>query len=458
MGPMVRGGDLALASDTTREDSNQAGAWYGLTVLLIAYTVSFIDRTILSLLVGPIKADLGISDTQLSLLHGLAFAIFYTILGIPIARLADRYSRRWIISVGVFVWSLMTAACGLARSFWMLFFARVGGGVGEAALSPAAYSMIADYFAPSRLGRALGIYSAGVYVGAGLAFIIGGAVIQAIAAAPSLTLPIVGTVQMWQATFFIVGLPGVLVAGLTLSMREPARRTGAKASSRAAAPKHATVAELIAFLRAQRYTFGCHFLGYSLLALTFNGVIAWAPAYLVRVFDMSRGDIGAALGLSILVFGAVGIIAGGWVADMLSRRGHEDGTIITGVISAAGVSVSLPLAFTAPSAAQAIFWVAPFMFFSSFAYGAAAAALQFVTPNHMRAQVSAIYLFVLNFLGIGLGPTAVAMVTDYVLEDESAVGVSIAVVGTGAAVIGGVVLYVGRRFYRRSLRERRAAT
>ena len=451
---------MALASDTTREeDSNQAGAWYGLTVLLVAYTVSFIDRTILSLLVGPIKADLGISDTQLSLLHGLAFAIFYTILGIPIARLADRYSRRWIITVGVFVWSLMTAACGLARSFWMLFFARVGVGVGEAALSPAAYSMIADYFAPSRLGRALGIYSAGVYVGAGLAFMIGGAVIQLIADAPTLDLPIVGTVQMWQATFFIVGLPGILVAGLTLSMREPARRIGTKKAPGApAGPKPVSVAELIAFLRAQRYTFGCHFLGYSLLALTFNGVIAWAPAYLVRVFDLSRGEIGAALGLSILVFGAIGIVAGGWVADALSRRGHADGTIITGVISAAGVSVSLPLAFTASSAAQTIFWMAPFMFFSSFAYGAAAAALQFVTPNQMRAQVSAIYLFVLNFLGIGLGPTAVAMVTDYVFEDESAVGVSIAVVGTAAAVIGGVVLHIGRRFYRRSLHERQRGT
>ena len=185
-------------------------AWYSIVVLLIAYTIAFVDRTILALLVGPIQRDLGISDTLMGLLHGIAFALFYCALGIPIARLADQYSRRWIILVGMFIWSAMTAVCGIAKNFWQLFLARVGVGIGEAALSPAAYSMIADSFPPKDLGRALGVYSSGVFFGAGIAFMVGGAVISALQEVQTLTLPIVGDVRSWHAVFFIVGAPGAL--------------------------------------------------------------------------------------------------------------------------------------------------------------------------------------------------------------------------------------------------------
>ncbi|MGA1731008.1 MAG: MFS transporter, partial [Steroidobacteraceae bacterium] len=187
-------------------------SYYAVGVLTVAYVLSFIDRTILALLVAPIRADLGISDTQLSLLHGLAFAIFYTTLGIPIALLADRLNRRNIIAAGIAVWSLATAVCGLTRSFAQLFLARVAVGVGEAALSPAAYSMIADLFPRERLGRALGIYNVGAFAGAGLAFLIGGAVIAAVAQAGAVHLPVLGEVRNWQLVFFIDGLPGLLLA------------------------------------------------------------------------------------------------------------------------------------------------------------------------------------------------------------------------------------------------------
>ena len=170
-------------------------AWYGVGVLMVAYTFSFIDRYVIALLIEPIKQDFDLTDTQIGLLSGLAFAIFYTTLGIPIGRLADRYNRRRIISVGIFVWSLMTGLCGLAQSFWQLFAARVGVGVGEAALSPAAFSLIADSFPVERIGRALSVYSVGVYFGSGLAFIIGGAVIQLVTRAPDVVLPLVGIVR-----------------------------------------------------------------------------------------------------------------------------------------------------------------------------------------------------------------------------------------------------------------------
>ena len=206
------------------EVGTSLSSWYGLAILFIAYTVSFVDRTILSLLVEPIKADLYLSDTQISLLHGLAFAIFYTFLGIPIARLADQRSRKLIITTGICVWSIMTAACGLAGRFSTLFLARVGVGVGEAALSPAAYSMISDMFPKNKLGLALSLYSSGVYVGAGLAFIIGGLAVEAALQLRMPELPLIGIVDGWQVIFFIVGLPGLLVALLMLTVKEPAPR------------------------------------------------------------------------------------------------------------------------------------------------------------------------------------------------------------------------------------------
>ncbi|MGH7462539.1 MAG: MFS transporter, partial [Longimicrobiales bacterium] len=179
---------------------------------MVAYVFSFIDRQITALLIEPIRADLRISDTQFSLIHGLAFAFFYALMGMPIARLADTRSRPVIISAGIFVWSIATATCGLTRNFWQLFAARMAVGCGEAALSPTAYSIIADSFPKSRLGLALGVYSMGSFIGAGLAFLIGGTVIELVTRIGALELPVLGTVKPWQMTFFIVGMPGVLIA------------------------------------------------------------------------------------------------------------------------------------------------------------------------------------------------------------------------------------------------------
>ena len=184
-------------------------AWYVVIILMVCYTLSFIDRQILSLLVKPIQQDLGINDTEMGLLQGAAFGIFYTLLGLPMGWLADRISRRNLIAVGIFFWSLMTALCAVARSFGSLFFARMGVGVGEATLAPSAFSMISDYFPRERLGTALSVYSAGIFIGAGLALIVGGTVVSAVSNIPAITMPVLGTIASWRLTFLIVGLPGV---------------------------------------------------------------------------------------------------------------------------------------------------------------------------------------------------------------------------------------------------------
>src|SRR3984885_4705783 len=199
-------------------------AWYVVIVLTALYMLSFVDRTILSLLVGSIKRDLGISDTRIGLLQGLSFALFYTIMGLPLGRLADTRSRRNLIAAGVVVWSLFTSACSIAKSFWSLFFTRIGVGVGEAGLSPAAYSLISDYFPPDRLGVAISVYYMGVFLGSSLALLVGGLVVDTMARIHTVTLPLIGTIASWRVTFLVVGAPGILGALLVYTIKEPVRK------------------------------------------------------------------------------------------------------------------------------------------------------------------------------------------------------------------------------------------
>ena len=212
------------AASSSRIPSASGYAWYTVAVLTVCYTLSFIDRQILSLLVGPIKAEFAVSDTQVGLLGGLAFSLFYTIVSLPAGRLVDRLNRRNIIAAGVFFWSLMTAACSVAMGYPGLFLARMGVGVGEATLAPAAVSMISDTFPNEKLGAAMSLYGVGIYLGSGLALLVGGLVVQLVTQTATLTLPFFGEVASWRATFLVTGIPGLLVALWVLTLREPTRR------------------------------------------------------------------------------------------------------------------------------------------------------------------------------------------------------------------------------------------
>ncbi len=205
-------------------------AWYVVIVLTAIYMLSFVDRQILSLLVGPIKRDLAISDTRIGLLQGLSFALFYTVMGLPLGRAADKRNRRNLIAGCVLVWSLFTGLCSVAKSFWTLFLTRIGVGVGEAGLSPAAYSMLADYFPSERLGVAISIYYMGVFLGSGAALLVGGSIVDALVRSPLITLPLLGTIASWRVTFLLVGLPGLVFAALVYTVREPLRRDLLKAA------------------------------------------------------------------------------------------------------------------------------------------------------------------------------------------------------------------------------------
>lgn len=410
--------------------TNTAYGWYVVFVLILAYTFSYIDRSILTLMVGPIRESLRISDVEISLLHGIAFALFYTFLGIPLGRLVDQRRRTTIIAAGVGLWSVMTALCGLAGNFWQMFLARIGVGVGEAALSPAAYSSLSDWFDGKQLTRALSLYSSAIYVGAGLATMIGGAVIASV---PVVTTSLTGPLEPWRVVFILVGLPGLAIALLVLTLREPARRGLADDDI-------PSLRAVIAVIWERRGGYGWLIAGLCFAGMAWNGVGAWLPAHFIRNFGWSPGEVGLRYGSALLLCGTAGVIFGGWLAGMLRDRGYADGNIRVGVISALA---AIPFGIAGPLMLDAwtgLLVISGFLFAGTMPWGAAAAALQEMTPNRMRGQVSALYLFFLNLTGIGLGPTIVALFTDEVYGGDASVRFSIATIVAIAMPVAALLL------------------
>lgn len=411
---------------------SNARAWATVAILMVAYVLSFIDRQILNLLVAPIRRDLLISDTQMSLLMGLSFALFYTVCGIPLGRLADTRSRRGLIAIGVLFWSAATAACGMARLYWQFLICRIGVGVGEAALSPAAYSLIADSFPAERRATAISVYSMGVYLGSGLAFLFGGLVIQLASAQGDVLLPIVGEVRPWQLIFLALGAAGLLFTLLMLAVKEPARRG-------VGAGVVVPLADVGRYIRANKRTVLCHNFGFAGLAFAGYGSAAWIPTFFIRTYGWDAGQVGIVYGAIVAVFGCLGIVFGGRLADLMAKRGRSDANMRVGFYAAMGAApfvLAFPLMETALWAA---ILVAPAVFFLSMPFGVAPAAIQEIMPNSMRGQASAIYLFVITLIGLGIGPTAVALVTDYVFADDTALRYSLLIV-TSIAVFSSIVL------------------
>ncbi|HEY4345865.1 MAG TPA: MFS transporter [Parvibaculum sp.] len=429
-------------------------AWYVVGVFVLAYTFSFIDRQILSLLVGPMKRDLVLSDTQISLLLGIAFAIFYAFMGLPIGRMVDRRRRVSIVAVGVFAWSVMTAMSGTAKAYWQLFIFRMGVGVGEAALTPAAYSIISDYFPPKRLGIAIGVYGIGVYIGAGAALVIGSFAISWATHIGDLDLPIIGHVYSWQLVFFVVGLPGLLIAAWVATLREPARRGHMRREIGAdgvARDVEVPFREVLAYLRANAAAFFAMNFCFALLAMMAYGTAAWVPTFFVRTYGWTPAEIGKAYGLIIMVFGTLGVIAGGAIGDYVCAKGYRNGRII--VMACTGL-VTMPFAIAFPLMENphvALALLAPASFFATFTTGVGPSALIEMMPNQMRGFASALSGLLVNLIGLGLGPTSIALVTDYVFKDEQMLRYSLAYVPPIVLLVGSILGFLAMRPYLKSL-------
>lgn len=438
---------MSSTSDTPTAYPNPGYAWYVVGVLLLAGITSYLDRYLLALLIAPVRQYLAISDTQVSVLQGMAFAVFYVAAGLPFGRLVDRTNRRNVIACGVLIWSLFTAGCGLAENYWQMFVARMGVGIGEACLGPAAYSLIADYFRPQQRGRAMSVYNMSNYLGAGASLLLGGLVLKGLSASAVISIPILGEAPAWKGAFFLAAAPGIIIALLLLTVRETPRKDLMRkraVAGTAAGPK------LGAYLRARWGIYASMYTVFIFTAFVGLTFAAWGPTFFGRQFGLTPSQIGLLTGPISMVFGTAGALSSGMVGDWLvSRKSLRYRLpLLAWPITLMGV-VMLCLA---PNLPTALAGEALLAFASGLGLVAGPPTFQDVTPNQLRGQVQALYFMLSGILGMGLAPTAIALVTDFVFRDDQAIRYSLLVVLAPVAITGFFVCLLSQNAYRR-LRE-----
>jgi predicted MFS family arabinose efflux permease len=402
---------------------------YVMCILVLVYTFNFIDRQIVGILAVPIKADLLLTDTQLGLMGGLAFALFYTALGIPIAMLADRKNRTWIITIALTVWSAMTAVCGLAQNFWQLFLARLGVGVGEAGGVAPAYSLISDYFPSHQRARALSVYSFGIPIGSALGIVFGG---------------IIASKIDWRFAFFAVGFAGILIAPLfKMTVMEPVR---GQFDSNHAKTSPASLREIVGKL-AHKPSFWLISLGASCSSMMGYGLFFWLPSFFVRSYGLSLLDASLFFGAIILIGGIAGTWFGGSLAD---RFGADKRAYV--IIPAVAIVAIVPLyvvAILSPNLTVVFFAMLIPNALGLAWLGPALSAIQHVVPPSMRATASAIFLFINNLIGIGVGTAALGFISDSLQDRYGDDSLRYAILaGTSFYVFAAILFFLSSRWLR----------
>ncbi len=431
----------------TRRGLSAGQAWYAVAVLTLANVSGSIDRQIFTSLVGPVKRDLGLTDTQVSLLSGFGFSVFFAIFGLFIGRMVDRRRRNVIVAVGAAMWSVLTALTGITRSYGQLMLARVGVGVGEATLSPAAVSVIADAFPRRRLGTAMSVYMLGTFLGSGVSYALGAWMVTKAEATGMVTLPLVGAVYPWQTVFFVIGLPGLLVALLALTMREPVRATGTRTMD--AVP----LRQVMAYMRGNARTMIAICAGYTCSASVNWGVGFWLQAFFVRTHGWSIAQAGTLQGGLTIVIGPIGTLLGGWLSDRYTQRGMVDAPLRVGMLGAAGMLVFAGLYPVVPSATVAAALLVPVNLVAALPWGAANVAIAEAMPSRLRGQGSALFQLMVGLAG-GIGPTAVALITDRGFGDDAALRWSLSLCTVvGMALTLGLLAW-GRPAYRATVARR----
>lgn len=399
--------------------------YYVLGLLALTYALSIVDRFLLGILLPQIKEELQLNDSLLGLLSGAAFALFYATMGIPIARLADRFGRKYIISASLAIFSVMTALCGTAINFLTLFLARVGVGIGEAGTTPASLSIISDLFEKERRSLAMAIFSVGANIGMLAGFVIGGYV----------------AVQYgWRHAFLIIGAPGVLVALIILfTMREPQR--GLADGLAVSSPSNTETLRSSARFLLSQPAYRNMVLGLSMMLFVATGVVAWLPSFLARSHGMQADEVGRLLGLALGIAGPLGtVVLGGIVADRLSRRDMRWGLWLVG----AGALLLCPaylLVIAAPTGSLAIAAYFVPALFGIFFQGPTAALTQAVSPLSMRATSGALMLLIGNLVGLGLGPLAIGLLSDFLEPNFGQQSLRYALLLAPAAIVVGALFY-----------------
>ena len=430
---------------------NRGYAWYVVVVLMIAFSFAIVDRVAMGLLVQPIEHDLGIGDAQIGLLSGLAFGIFYATLVFPIGVLADRTSRRWIVTLGILVWSLATMACGLSVGFFSLFLARIGIGAGEATINPAGTPLIADYFPPEVRPRAFAVFVLGSSIGSGLSYAIGGSIVD-VAQRLHDTGPLwLQTIAAWKIVFFLIGVPGLLIAPLFyFTVREPARR-----ESLAVAGKSAP-GQLSRALKENWVAYTTLSLAASLNLLSIYVLLAWIPTLYIRYHHWSPSEIGRALGTYGTPAGLFSCVTGGLVISWFERRGRNDSVMLTLAIATFFFSIGGIGAAVSSSANLGIAFYALMGLFATWASVCAFTGLNQITSNELRSKVIALYTLCYGILGLGAGPYSVGLLSDNVFHGPRGIGWSIAAVLLAVGVAGLCLLLIGRKPFEQGAKTRRS--
>lgn len=413
--------------------------WYVVFVMAGCHFVSFLDRIVITLVIQPLKADLGMSDTEIGLVTGLGFAVLFAAFGLPMGRLADFMNRRLLIIGGVLFWSAATAMCGLTNSVPGLLLARIGVGLGEACLAPAAFSIITSYVPPEKLGRASSIFTLGASFGRTFGLIAGGGILIGLANAGGPPFAFLEGFKSWQILFFCAAVPGVVVAAFVLTIREPARI----AASAVKAGGY-TIRDTLSYIHTHRRAYYPYLLASSCLITIVQAMGLWTPTFLVRRWGLSPGESGFLLGTIDFIPSVISSFVAGWTADWLRTRGYKDAPnrVITAVLL---TSVIPGLAFLlVPN-----FWVMQgfmliYFMLSGMASGPALAGIQILTPPERRGVVSGVFIGLSNLAGFGLGPPVVGVLTDFVFRDEALLNYSMASALAFLVVLGAATAWFSR--------------
>ncbi|MDZ7934655.1 MAG: MFS transporter [Emticicia sp.] len=433
-----------------QEQTSNRYAWYVVALLTLANISSFIDRQILSLLVKPIKRDLHLSDTEISLLMGLSFALFYTFFGVLIGRLADTKNRRNIIMIGITVWSMMTTLCAGVVNYFQFFLVRMGVGVGESTLSPSAYSIIADLFPKNKLATAMSIFSMGIFLGGGLATLIGSGIVAKLPTEGMITVPVFGEIFPWQIIFLYVGLPGLVIALLLFLVKEPTRKNLIQRDGKDA---KLSLSESLKLIFRYRKAYLLISFTTATQGLVNFGSNAWIPTFVARTYGWEVPRAGAFFGSVVVVSSVLGVLFGGWYADKLVKEGKTDGRLRISVMAAV-LCLFGAIAVLLPKGEWALLLIALPTFGLSAPFGAATAAVQEIMPNQVRALASSILLFILNLIGLSLGPALVAIFTDFVFKDENMIRYSMMLLYLIGGISGLILSLSALKPYRQIIESR----
>lgn len=408
----------------TRDSPSGAGAypsppmaWLTVAILFLLYILSLTDRNIMALMVGPIKRDLGLSDLQISLLQGPAFAVLFCLCAIPLGMALDRYSRRVVLYLSVTLWSIAAASCGLAGSFAALAVARAGVGAGESGFGTGSYSIVGDSFPPHRVSLAMSVFIMGGVMGAGIVFLLGGPIVAAAMKAGPTVWPLFGLLQPWQQVFIMTGAPGILLALLVFAFREPPRRKGPASAG-------AGYGEAIAYMRLHKPLYVAAFVGFGLAYAATIGFQLWTPVYLARIHGWQPGRIGPVIGIAQIAAAAM-IPIHGYIVDRLYRGGRKDAHLVWclfTVLAAAPFGIAAFLV-SSPWASVTCYWFFMALILSTSSMGPA--MVQVATPQHLRGRVSALYVLASGLIAMAGGPAFIGVVTTLVIGDEMKVGWSL---------------------------------